>query len=79
MALARYVLTADVTVPAATAGANGTASTPGTGWSELWPVTFPQGPGDLGRLIRWQHRPAAALPGGRCGQPARTVTPLGVR
>lgn len=45
MALARFVLTADVTVPAgaATAGTAGSAATPGTGWSELWPVTFRKG------------------------------------
>lgn len=42
MALARFVVTARVTVAAgaATGGSNGTASMPGTAWSELWPVTF---------------------------------------
>jgi hypothetical protein len=45
MALARYVLTASVTVApgAATAGTYGSASTPATGWSELWPATFLRG------------------------------------
>jgi len=42
MALSRYVLTADVTVGAgaATATTYGGATTPATGWSELWPVLF---------------------------------------
>jgi hypothetical protein len=45
MALARFVLTADVTVPAGTptGGAAGSATTPGSGWSELWPVVFRKG------------------------------------
>jgi hypothetical protein len=45
MALARFVVTARVVVAAgaATLGANGSASTPGTAWSELWPVTFVPG------------------------------------
>ena len=42
MALARFVITANVTVAAgaATAGTYGSASTAATAWSELWPVTF---------------------------------------
>jgi hypothetical protein len=45
MALSRYVLTADVTVAAGTVsgGSFGTGSTPGTAWSENWPVTFLEG------------------------------------
>jgi hypothetical protein len=45
MALSRYVLTSTVTVAAGTASAdtlndNGSATTPATGWSALWPTTF---------------------------------------
>jgi hypothetical protein len=42
MALQRFVVTAPVTVAAGTptGGAYGSATTPGTAWSELWPVTF---------------------------------------
>jgi hypothetical protein len=45
MAVSRYVLTSTVTVAAGTASAdalngNGSASTPATGWSALWPTTF---------------------------------------
>lgn len=42
MALSRFVVTAAVTVPAGAAagGTAGSASTPDTAWSELWPVTF---------------------------------------
>ena len=47
MALARFVLQNDVTVAAgaATAGTGGfgSATTPGTAWSELWPVKFNKG------------------------------------
>jgi hypothetical protein len=45
MALNRYVLTSTVTVAAGAATAdtlngNGSATTPATGWSQLWPTTF---------------------------------------
>jgi hypothetical protein len=47
MALSRFVLTATVTVAAgaATTGTQGwgNATTAGTAWSELWPVTFVKG------------------------------------
>lgn len=45
MALSRFVLTATVTVAAGapTAGASGSATTPGAAWSELWPVTYLKG------------------------------------
>jgi hypothetical protein len=45
MALGRFVLQNDVTVAAgaATSGGFGSASTPGSGWSELWPVKFDKG------------------------------------
>ena len=45
MAVSRYVVTSSVTIAAGTATAdtlngNGSATTPATGWSALWPVTF---------------------------------------
>ena len=45
MTLSRFVLLNDVTVAAGTAtgGAWGSASTPGSAWSELWPVKFVRG------------------------------------
>jgi hypothetical protein len=45
MALSRFVVTNTVTVAAGTPTGNSTggASTPGTGWSELWPTTFRRG------------------------------------
>jgi hypothetical protein len=53
MALSRFVVRNTVTVNAgtATAGTAGSASTPGTGWSRLWPTTFhayAQGQDDAG-------------------------------
>jgi hypothetical protein len=45
MALSRFVITNQVTVNAGTVtgGSFGSASTAGTSWSELWPVTFQRG------------------------------------
>lgn len=45
MALSRFVVTSQVTVsPGAVTGGNfGSATTAGTSWSELWPVTFLRG------------------------------------
>ena len=45
MALSRFVVTATTTVAAgaATGTSTGGATTPNTGWSELWPVTFVKG------------------------------------
>jgi hypothetical protein len=45
MAVSRYVLVSNVTVAAGTAtpdslNGNGSASTPATGWSQLWPTQF---------------------------------------
>jgi hypothetical protein len=45
MALSRFVVVNQVTVAPGTATGNSTggASTPGSAWSELWPVTYHRG------------------------------------
>jgi hypothetical protein len=45
MALGKFVVQNTVTVAAgaATGGSFGSASTPGSAWSELWPTTFVKG------------------------------------
>ena len=63
MALSRFVVTARTTVAAgaATGGSWGTASTPATAWSELWPVTYLPG-----QVVYADSTPAGTTPRACC-------------